>query len=138
MPNQEPSRSPAPFGALDPANRPLVYVNLAIRFLLELGAMIAFGYWGVHTGGPLLIKIDLGVCTPVLAALIWGSFVAPRSTVRLAEPVRLILGLAILCLAAVALAVAGHPGLAAVFALIASANAFLLYAMGALGAAEDR
>jgi len=100
--------------------------NVALRFLLELCALVALGYWGFQTGQGLLLKIGLGIGVPRLSVVIWVMFVAPNAVVRLPEPVPLVLGLVILGLAAVALAAAGHPSLALVFGGIVVINAVLM------------
>jgi hypothetical protein len=52
-------------------------LNLAVRFLLEMGALVALGYWGWQTGtGVLRYLLTLGV--PLLAAIGWGSFRTPN------------------------------------------------------------
>lgn len=100
--------------------------NLALRFLLELCALVAFGYWGFHIGGGLLSKLVLGLGAPLLFAVVWGAFVAPRAVVHLPRLVKVILGLVILEVSAAALAIAGQPILAAVFGGIILINAVLL------------
>jgi hypothetical protein len=48
-------------------------VNLTIRFLLELAALAALGYWGWHqSDGPFRYVLALGI--PLIAAAAWGSF----------------------------------------------------------------
>ena len=100
--------------------------NLALRFLLELCALAAFGYWGFRTGGNLFAKLALGIGVPLLVVVLWGAFVAPNAAVHLVQPVSLILGLAILGLAAIALALAGNPILAGVYGGIVVINAVLM------------
>lgn len=55
------------------ANNPL---NLALRFLLELTALGAFGYWGwtQHSG---IWRWVFTLCVPLIAATIWGVFRVP-------------------------------------------------------------
>jgi hypothetical protein len=50
--------------------------TLALRFLLELCALGALGYWGFKTGGGALAKVGLGLGVPLVAAVVWGTFVA--------------------------------------------------------------
>ncbi len=57
--------------------------NLALRFLLELCALVALGYWGFKTGGGLMAKIGLGIGAPLAAAVVWGVFVSPQARVQL-------------------------------------------------------
>ncbi len=42
--------------------------NLALRFLLELCALAAVGYWGLETGRGPIAKVGLGIGTPLAAA----------------------------------------------------------------------
>ncbi len=42
--------------------------NLALRFLLELCALGALGYWGFKTGNTTIAKIALGVGAPLVAS----------------------------------------------------------------------
>ena len=44
--------------------------NLALRFLLELCALGALGYWGFKTGGGAVAKITLSIGAPLVAAVV--------------------------------------------------------------------
>jgi hypothetical protein len=57
------------------------WANLTVAFLLELCALAALGSWGVHVGGGPAAKAALGIGAPLLAALLWGRFAAPRAPV---------------------------------------------------------
>lgn len=48
-------------------------INLTVRFLLELSALVAMGIWGWKQGDGFLQYI-LMIGIPVLAATIWGTF----------------------------------------------------------------
>jgi hypothetical protein len=61
-------------------------LNQLVRFLLEICALIIFGYWGFKTGHTPMMKFLLGFGSSILFALIWGTFLAPKSSLRLAEP----------------------------------------------------
>ncbi len=52
-------------------------INLAVRFFLEIAALIAMGYWGwaAHTG---IFRYVLVIALPVLAAALWGTFRVPE------------------------------------------------------------
>jgi len=97
-------------------------INLLLRFLLELGLLVAFGYWGFTTGELMIVKIGLGIGAPLLFAVIWGLFLAPKASRRLHEPWRLILELVIFGLAIAALYGAGQPAWAWAFGLIYAIN----------------
>jgi hypothetical protein len=49
--------------------------NLALRFLLEMAALVAIGYWGFdqHSG---IWRFVIGIGGPMLAAVLWGTFAA--------------------------------------------------------------
>jgi hypothetical protein len=104
--------------------------NLALRFLLELCALAALGYWGFKTGTSLVTKIGLGVGAPLVAAIVWGVFVAPRAPVPSPSFLRLMVELVVFGLAAAALYLAGRPNLAWALALAYAANRALIYAWG--------
>ena len=101
-------------------------LNLAVRFLLELGALAALAYWGFHSGSGTGAKVALAIGAPLCMAVVWGLIAAPRAAITLAAPIRFVVGLAILCLAALALAAAGQRALAVAFAAIIVLNAALL------------
>jgi hypothetical protein len=105
-------------------------LNLALRFLLELCALGALGYWGFKTGSGTLAKIGLGICAPLVAAVVWGTFVSPQAPVALPGPLVLVLQVLIFGLAAAALASTGHRTLAWVFVVIVVINAVLMYVWG--------
>ncbi|MEA3462980.1 MAG: YrdB family protein [Bacteroidota bacterium] len=48
-------------------------INLALRFLLELAAIIVFGYWG-HSLGMDGTRLLLAILFPLLFAVLWGVF----------------------------------------------------------------
>jgi hypothetical protein len=104
--------------------------NLLLRFLLELCALGALGYWGFKTGGGLAAKIGLGIGAPLVAAIVWGVFVSPRATVHLPEIAVLILQVLVFGSAAAGLAATGHRTLALVFGAIVVINAVLMYVWG--------
>ena len=104
--------------------------NLALRFLLELCALAALGYWGFKTGGALIAKIGLGIGAPLVAAVVWGVFVSPQAPVQLPGVLVLILQVLVFGSAAAGLVATGHRTLAVVFAVIVVINAILMYVWG--------
>jgi hypothetical protein len=108
--------------------------NLALKFVLELCMLAALAAWGVQAGGSTAGDVLLAVAAPLAVAVLWGLFAAPRSPRRLGRVPRLVLELGLFALAAVALAAAGAPVLAVVFAGVVVVNAALLAALGDLDA----
>jgi hypothetical protein len=103
---------------------------LVVRFALEIAALVALGYWGFETGDGVL-SVVLGVGAPLLAAVAWGTFVSPKASVKLPEPLRLAVELLIFAAATLALADAGRAGLALAFAAVVLLHIVLMYALGA-------
>jgi Protein of unknown function (DUF2568) len=99
--------------------------NLALKFLLELGALAAFAYWGAATWAGAA-AIAAAVAAPVVMAVVWGVFAAPTARRRLSLAARVPLELTVFGLAVAALAVAGSGTVAAVFGAAVAVNAVLL------------
>lgn len=102
-------------------------LNLGARFLLELCALAALGYWGLRTGQNGLTKALLGLGAPLLAAVVWGTFVAPKASVSLPGALRLGLECLVFAAAVAALLAVGKPALAGAFAAVALSNRVLMY-----------
>ena len=104
--------------------------NLALRFLLELCALVALGYWGFKTGNATITKIVLGVGAPLVAAAVWGTFLSPQAPVQLPGLLVLVLQALVFGSAAAGLVATGHRTLALVFGVIVVGNAILMYVWG--------
>lgn len=97
-------------------------INLGLAFFVELAALIALGYWGFKTGQNIPVKIVLGLGAPVLGAVIWAIFGAPKSSMQLQGVAYLALQAVVFGAAAVALVAAGQRGLGIAYALVALVN----------------
>jgi hypothetical protein len=102
-------------------------LNLAVRFLLELGALAAFVYWGWQTGNTPLISTLLAAVTPLAAAALWGRFVAPKAKQRLEDPLRAGVEVFFFGGATVALAVTGAGTIAVVYGAAAALSLALMF-----------
>ena len=102
--------------------------NLGVRFLLELCALAALGYWGYRVVEPALARVALAIGTPLALAVVWGTFLSPKASVSLPDAVTLLLQLAVLGGAAWALFRAGQEPLAAIFGGAVLVNAALMLA----------
>lgn len=102
-------------------------LNLAVRFLLELCVLVALGYWGFQSQPGWLGKIAFGIGAPLLAAVVWGMFVAPKATYHL--PGRVILGLEVIVFGAgvAALVATQHTTLAWSLGVLYVVNRLLLF-----------
>lgn len=101
------------------------WANLTLAFVLELCALAALGYWGFSVGGGPVARVALGLGAPLLAAVLWGLFAAPRAPVSL-PLVRLGVKFVVFGSAVVALYATGHRTLAVIFAVIVVANAAMI------------
>ena len=86
--------------------------NLALRFFLELAALVALGSYGFETRhGAARWLLGLGI--PLVAAMIWGTFRVPNNPgpapVAIPGWLRLILELCFFAGSVALLALAGHP-----------------------------
>jgi len=94
-------------------------LSLALRFVCELAALVAVGWWG-WTVSPVL-----GVLLPVAVAVLWGAAIAPKARRRLRDPARLGVELVVFAGATAAFAGVDQTVVAIVFALAASGTALL-------------
>jgi len=105
----------------------LQHLNLALKFLLELAALAAFGLWGASIAdGWAAVLLAIGL--PAVVAALWGTFAAPKARRRLPLRLRAPFELGVFAFAALALWSAGSKTLAVAFAAIALVNALLLTA----------
>jgi hypothetical protein len=103
--------------------------NLALKFLLELGAIAAFAYWGANAADGVL-SVLLAILAPVVMILAWGVFAAPKSERRLPGVARAPFELPVFAGAAVALLAAGSTAGAVLFGALVVVSAALLTVVG--------
>jgi hypothetical protein len=101
--------------------------NLVLRFLLELGALAAVGYWGWRAGEGALAPV-LAVAAVAAVAVVWGLFLSPKATFELARPLRFAIELAVWTAAGAALYATGQERLAVAFVVVAVVSGALNYA----------
>jgi hypothetical protein len=89
--------------------------NLAIRFLLEIAALVGMGVWGLQQSESAW-RYLLAIGIPVLAATVWGMFAVPDDPSRsgsapVAVPgiIRLIIEFSIFAFAIWAFIDSGYP-----------------------------
>ena len=92
-------------------------INLTLRAIMELGIVLAFGYWGYQTGDGTAMKVLLAIAAPIVGFGFWGA-VDFHQAGRLSEPLRLVEELVISGLAAAALYVAGQHTLGLLLGLL--------------------
>jgi uncharacterized protein DUF2568 len=100
-------------------------LNLALKFLLELGALVALGIWGASIAdGAAAVLLAIGL--PAVAAVLWGMLAAPKAPRRLSLPLRAPFELGVFAVGALGLWAAGFGTAAAMFAALILLNAILL------------
>lgn len=108
-------------------------INLAVRFMLELAALLAVGLWGWKlTDGWLHFVLALGI--PIVIGTIWGIFAVPNDPSRsglapvpIPGVIRLVIELSIFCFAAWTLQEIGHTMISFVFGGIVTIHYLLSY-----------
>lgn len=108
-------------------------INLAFRFLLEVAALLAIGYWGWSTSAGVL-RFVLALGLPIIAAVLWGTFRVPndasssgKAPVPIPGILRLLLELALFAFAVWALYDAGAVQLSWVLGLAVVVHYALSY-----------
>ena len=101
--------------------------NLGLRFLLELSALAAVGYWGVETVDGVVGWV-LGLAAVGAVIAVWALFVSPKHTVGVSERVSFGIELAVWLAAAAALYATDHTALALAFLVVSVISGILNYA----------
>ncbi|MGJ7911807.1 YrdB family protein [Neobacillus sp. LXY-1] len=96
-------------------------VNLGVRFLLEILALLSYSYWGFRIFGVLL-----GLGAPMLVAVLWGLFGSPKANFSLQGFPRLLFEIVIFGGAAAALYFSGKQSLGILYSVVAAVNLVLL------------
>jgi hypothetical protein len=104
-------------------------LNLAVRFALELCALVALAEWGWHASDKLVLQLLLAVAAPLVAAAAWGAWVAPRASRRLTDPARLGVEALVFTAATAGLLATEHVTLAIALAVVYVVNVALLFVL---------
>jgi hypothetical protein len=102
-------------------------LNVAIRFLLELCVLAAVGYWGFKTGSGWFLKILLGIGAPLLIAVIWGTFGAPKANMQLQGWMMVALEIIVFGSGVAALFAAKNYSLSWAFAVVIVINRIMMF-----------
>ena len=116
----------------------MVMATLVIRFMVEVVGIGALGYWGLQTSTDGFARIVLAIAAPIVLIVVWALIVAPKATNALSQPQRDLIGTGLLLLAAVALAIAGQPTLALVFAAVVVIDYVVMVVVGPAAVAGVR
>lgn len=105
---------------------PLIAANLVVRFMPEIGGIASLGYWGWRLPTITVAKVAFAVAAPLLLIVVWALVVAPGAENPLPQTVRMLIGSALLLLAAASLASAGQVRVAVVVAMVIVLNSVLM------------
>jgi hypothetical protein len=101
-------------------------INLGLRFLIEISALVIFGYWGFRVSQGTFMKYLLGIGIPLLVAVIWGMFGSPKAPYGLTGIPYLLLEIIIFGLPAVALFFSGKQTWAVLYGTVTVVNLVLM------------
>jgi hypothetical protein len=110
----------------------VVWVNMGLRFGLELAALLGLGYWGFTLERGIGWRVLLGIGAPLLAAILWGTFVSPKARIPLREPWRFAVEAMVFGAAVLALVAAGRPVWGIGLGVLYLVNRLLLMATGGM------
>ncbi len=108
----------------------MVWLNLAVRLIVELLGVAFVGYWGLNASRDTVTGIALGIGAAAVFAVVWGLFLAPTAKRGLDKRQKDLIGTIVLLVAAGALALAGQPLIASVYAIVVLVNAVVLWLLG--------
>lgn len=55
------------------------WANLSLALAVEMAALVALGWWGWQVSDAFAPRIVAAIGIPLAAAVIWGSFAAPKA-----------------------------------------------------------
>lgn len=100
-------------------------LNLALAFLLELAAVITYGYWGFGLQANAWVKGVVGIGLPLVLIIAWNRYFAPKASMRLDVPWLFAGKLIIFLTAAVLLYYSGKAQLGWTLVILAAINLLL-------------
>ncbi len=103
----------------------LASANVALRFVLELAALVAAFVVGSAIA-PTEWSIPAGIAAAAVFGVVWGLWLAPRARFPQPASVRLLVGTALMELSAIALALTAAPAVGWILAILILLNAIAL------------
>jgi hypothetical protein len=105
------------------------WCNLTLTFVLELVALAALSYAGARLGTTAAASIALAIAAPLVAAICWQWFAAPRA-IKQIPAAKAAVKLCVFTLATIAIYANNHSALAAIFSSVVVVNALTSRALG--------
>ncbi|MCO7176682.1 YrdB family protein [Sporolactobacillus kofuensis] len=91
---------------------------LTLTFFAELTALLSFGLWGFQIPKGLLLKCLLGIGLPLVVAISWGLFLAPKAVYPTGLMIRIPVKIIIFSLSAIAFYAIGQRFFALSFFIV--------------------
>lgn len=104
-------------------------INQVVAFSLEMAMLVALGYCGFQSGKTLFWKYVFAIVLPLIAAILWGLFAAPKADYRLELAPRILFELTLFLATAIFLYKTGYKTQAIIFggmSLLSVATAYFL------------
>ncbi len=108
----------------------MVWLNLAVRLIVELLGVVFVGYWGLNASDDTATCLALGIGAVVVFAVVWGLFLAPNANRGLSNRQKDVIGTIGVLVAAGAVALSGQPTVALIYAVVVLVNAIALRLLG--------
>lgn len=106
-----------------PAQPPRLFgANLVLAFLLEILALLFLSDWGWHNGASTGTRLLQAIAVPLVAAVVWGLFAAPKARIPVPLPAQLAVKALVFGAATWALFDLRMPVLGVLFALVVIVN----------------
>lgn len=97
---------------------------LAARFVLEMILLLVLAVWGFQLADGIVLGLLCGLAAPAAGALLWGLFISPSRWFELGRIPRLVVEMALFCVAGGALWQMGRPVAALLLVAAAFADRF--------------
>jgi hypothetical protein len=105
------------------------WANDRLRLALEIALLTSLAYWGFsERTGPLQWVLGLGA--PLVVAVAWGRFIAPKASHPATDPLRLVLEVAVFAAGVATLLAADQTVLALVFGALVLVHLSLTFVLG--------
>ncbi|GAA2135432.1 hypothetical protein GCM10009760_13980 [Kitasatospora kazusensis] len=101
---------------------PLHVVNEGLAFVIEVAALAALCWWGFSTGSGAVTHLLLGIGAPLVAAVLWGMFAAPKARFQVPLAGVLLVKFLVFAAATAGLWAIDRHTLATVFGVVAAVN----------------
>jgi len=108
---------------------PLRAANLALRFVLELGALVAFALGASELVGGGAVGVVAGALTAAAVAVVWGLIVSPKARIDGGPAPRVAVEALVLGGAVVAFLVAERRGVALAYGALLVLHEILFHAL---------